>query len=457
MRRIIAPMSPVFAIQEQAAEGIAQQLKGLDYAQAFDRAKVETALFNEDRANAVKPYRMEGGVAVISLSGAMTKYYTCATWLYGGCATSEVGFAIKEALKDDAVEKIALVIDSPGGEVAGTEALGNVIFDAREVKPIHAYIEDMACSGAYWVASQASRIWCNATAFVGNIGVYTVVRDFSEAAAGEGIKVTVVKSAERKGDGVMGSKVEDGAYEHVQELVDAQHTIFVDAVARGRGMAREKAEAVADGRVHIGQNAVEAGLVDQIGSFEDCLSDLQSYGREPGYGVTAANNLGGSMAEKKENQDEGLIAKIKSLLNSTPASQAAEGGGEGHDQSAVEREALQARINELEAEKVASNKAKAVAAANAFVDKQFAAGKIAPTEKDKVQGLYLQALESDPSGKMVAQIESIFESREPSAMTKSSLPSDANVIPSDTSAAKEEMKDRYASASTILQKAEARK
>ena len=94
-----------------------------------------------------------------------------------------------------------LHVDSPGGHVAGVQALADTIFQARKLKPLHAHIEDLGASAAYWLASQANTVTANSTAEVGSIGTMAVVHDSSGAAAKAGIKVYVVSSAPAAGIG----------------------------------------------------------------------------------------------------------------------------------------------------------------------------------------------------------------------------------------------------------------
>lgn len=426
-------MSPVFAIEESAAQRVIETLKGLDYASAFERAERETAFFNESRSEGKKPYQVSGTTAVIPLTGPMSKHYTCATWLIGGTASTEVAYAIRQATKDDSIETILMVIDSPGGEVSGIEDLGNALFAARGIKKTVAVIEDMACSAGYWVASQAEEVWCNRTAWVGNIGVYTVVHDFSKAAAEQGVKVTVVKSAERKGDGVRGAKVEKAAYDHLQELIDTQHANFVAAVARGRGMTTEDVEELADGRCHIGQDAVDAGLADRIGSVEDALTSLQPKGGSYPHGVAAAETLENtSMAEPQE--PKGFMDHMKAFFTGQPASQAAEGGGGGHDnEPSGDTAALQATIDRMNAENAERMKAEMETKADAFVKSAFEAGKIKPTEQAEAKQLYLTAYKADgmKEGDNTKALVNAYENREPAAQVQSQIPANAKVTDGD--------------------------
>lgn len=151
-----------------------------------------------------KPFQFESGVAVLSLSGPMTKRPQSFS---DGASTVRMRRQVRQATADPDVTAIALVIDSPGGQVAGTKELADDVAAARARKPVVAYIEDLGASAAYWVAAQADAIYANETAFVGSIGTYCVVQDLSRMAANVGIEVHVLSTGPFKGAGYPGTAV----------------------------------------------------------------------------------------------------------------------------------------------------------------------------------------------------------------------------------------------------------
>jgi signal peptide peptidase SppA len=195
--------------------------------------------------------------------------------------TTRAAAAINAAVADPAVKSILFIIDSPGGTVDGTANLADVLFEARSQKPVVAFAEDLMASAALWIGAQASELIGNATASVGSIGVFSVLPDISRLAKNVGIEVNVVRSAPGKGTGTMGAAVTDAQLADVQKTVDALHQQFVGAVARGRGMSIEKASALADGRLHVGQGAVNVGLLDRIAPLSSVLANMQALASEP--------------------------------------------------------------------------------------------------------------------------------------------------------------------------------
>lgn len=214
----------------------------------------------------------DGGVAQIRISGPMMKYYSS---MSSNASTVFARRQVRQASNDPDVAGIILVIDSPGGTVAGTMDLAQEVAKAAERKPVHAFIEDLTASAAFWVASQASKVFANnATALVGSIGTYAVLYDYSKQAEQLGVAVHVIRAGEFKGAGVPGTEVTQEQIENVQRIVNAANAEFLNGVANGRGLSMEEVQKIADGRVHPAAEAVEFGLVDAVQSYEKTVVGL---------------------------------------------------------------------------------------------------------------------------------------------------------------------------------------
>lgn len=219
-----------------------------------------------------KPYAMVGSIAVISLIGAMTKKSTSFS---SGASTIELRSLLRAAARDEDVTGILLRVDSPGGSVSGTADLADDIASITQRKKCVAYVEDTCCSAALWVASQCSAIYSNRTAIIGSIGTYMAIEDYSRLAANQGIEVHVLSTGKHKGAGVPGAAITSEQLAHFQQTVDDLNEHFLSAVSKGRGMSRSRLTEYADGRVWVGEQAVEIGLIDGIASFDDVLLTMQ--------------------------------------------------------------------------------------------------------------------------------------------------------------------------------------
>lgn len=214
-------------------------------------------------------YQVENGVAVIPISGPMMKGDS----KYGGANTVAVRQALRAALADNQVKAIMLHVDSPGGTVAGTDELARDVAKANATKPVHAHIDDLGASAAYWVASQARRITAGPAAEIGSIGVYAVIEDSSAAAAASGVRVRVVSTGPMKGAMEPGTEITDAQIAYVQERVDEMNRHFQSAIVRGRGerMTRDDLATASDGRVFGATDARKLGLIDRVQTFDDAM------------------------------------------------------------------------------------------------------------------------------------------------------------------------------------------
>jgi protease-4 len=213
------------------------------------------------------------GTAIIELNGTLMKQISS---MSRGTSTVLARRQIRAAMKDTEVSAILLRIDSPGGTAAGTQELADDVAAAAKEKPVYAFIEDLGASAAYWVASQASKVFTNSTGIVGSIGTYMAVMDLSGMAAKEGIKVHVIRAGEFKGAGTPGTEVTAAQLAEWQKTVDGLNEHFVRGVASGRKLTLEKTRALADGRVYVGKAALENGLVDGVQTLDATLAQLSS-------------------------------------------------------------------------------------------------------------------------------------------------------------------------------------
>jgi signal peptide peptidase SppA len=218
------------------------------------------------------PYAVSStGIALIPIVGPICKYDCPEDEDAGGTSTLQIQSNIQQALDDATVSSVLLVFDTPGGTVDGTPALADFIFESRSVKAINGYASDNCNSAGYWLLSQCNKIFANTNAMVGSIGVYHVSIDSSEAAKAKGLQITLEASGEFKGLDVPGIPISDKARLENKRHADSAAELFTLAVARGRNISMEDAKALSDGRVHIAAEAMQLGLIDEIGTLATAM------------------------------------------------------------------------------------------------------------------------------------------------------------------------------------------
>lgn len=221
--------------------------------------------------------RLLDGVAVLPVAGVMARRMNLFMHYSGGVSTEMLGDSIAGALDDDAVEGIVLDIDSPGGAVNGSFGLAEQVYAARGKKPIVALANGLAASAAYLLASAADAVLVNEAGDVGSVGVILTHLDYSAANEQDGVKPTYIYRGHYKAMGNQDEPLDDESREYLQGIVDEAYTLFVDKVARNRGLT-PKAVAGTEARTFMGLSAVELGLADEVGELADAIAMVKIEG-----------------------------------------------------------------------------------------------------------------------------------------------------------------------------------
>ncbi|HSF96861.1 MAG TPA: S49 family peptidase [Thermohalobaculum sp.] len=214
-----------------------------------------------------------GGIAVIPVFGTLVKRAGPIEAASGLTAYADLETAFLDAMTDPAVRAVLLDVDSPGGEASGVFDLADLIFEARSLKPVWAVANEEAFSGAYAIASAAERVFVPRTGGVGSIGVIAVHVDRSASDAMEGFRYTTVFAGARKNDFNPHEALADDARAILQAEVGRVHGLFTNAVARNRSMTVDAVNATEAG-LFFGDDAVAAGLADEVGTLRDALTAL---------------------------------------------------------------------------------------------------------------------------------------------------------------------------------------
>lgn len=224
--------------------------------------------------------RSADGVAIIPVLDTLVNR---GAWLDSRSGlTSYEGIAaqLRAAGLDPDVRSVLLDISSPGGEAAGMAGLADMIRSVRQTKPVTAFVNDMAASAAYGIASAASEIVVSPTSTLGSIGVVMLHADRSGELAAQGVKPTLIYAGSHKVDGNPFEPLSDAVRADLQASVDAHYNQFLDTVAQGRGskLTPDMARAT-EARTFIGAQAVAGGLADRIASFDEALTSLSEQNR----------------------------------------------------------------------------------------------------------------------------------------------------------------------------------
>jgi signal peptide peptidase SppA len=222
-----------------------------------------------------------GGVALIPIRGVLAHRMSAMDESSGGMSAEQIGRMVATVAADPSIGTILYDVDSPGGTVPGITELAAQMFALRGQKRQIAMVNGLAASAAYWLASQADEIVSIPSGVTGSIGVFTAHSDLSQALAKEGINVTLISAGKHKLDGNPFEPLSDETKAVLQARVDEAYGWFVRDVARGRKVApRDVREGYGEGRALTAKDALKAGLIDSIGTFEETVGRLT--GRKAG-------------------------------------------------------------------------------------------------------------------------------------------------------------------------------
>jgi protease IV len=197
----------------------------------------------------------------------------------GGISTSGDGIAsnkltktIKEARENKDIQAIVFRINSPGGSALASDEIWREIVLTKAVKPVIVSMGDVAASGGYYIAAPANWIFAEPMTVTGSIGVFGVI-PYTGAMLENKIGLTFdYVSTNKRSVLSTNKKMSEDEFAIVQEEVDFIYDEFLGRVAEGRGKTKEQVNAVARGRVWTGRDALEIGLVDELGGIGDAIN-----------------------------------------------------------------------------------------------------------------------------------------------------------------------------------------
>ena len=181
--------------------------------------------------------------------------------------------SLQEARKNDDVKAIVLRIDSPGGNALTSDLIWREIELTKKVKPVVVSMGNYAASGGYYIACNASKIFAENNTITGSIGVFGVLPNFTSLATKIGIHTEQVKTHENAADYSPFVPLDEKFKAVTLESVEHIYRTFVSHVATGRKMTFEQVDAIAQGRVWTGTDALKIGLVDKIGGLDDAIKE----------------------------------------------------------------------------------------------------------------------------------------------------------------------------------------
>ena len=192
---------------------------------------------------------------------------------------------IDSLMNDDGNKGIFLDVDSGGGTVYHSDEMYLKLLEYKEKtgRPVHAYFNNTAASGAYYISCAADYISANKHCWTGSIGVIISTTNYSGLFEKLGISEILITSGDNKGMGSAGSEMTDEHRAIYQSIVDESYEEFAAIVAESRGYSDSRVREIADGRVYTAKQALEIDLIDGINSYDEAIAYMEEVSGAEGY------------------------------------------------------------------------------------------------------------------------------------------------------------------------------
>ena len=186
----------------------------------------------------------------------------------GGDSTARL---LRKARLDDDIKAVVLHVDSPGGSAFASEIIRQEVEELQKAgKPVVAAMSTYAASGGYWISASADHIIASPSTITGSIGIFGMLMTYEESLAYLGVYTDGVQTTDLAFSSPA-KTLPDGIGQIIQRSIEHGYEKFITLVAENRDMTLEQVDAIAQGRVWIGETALELGLVDQLGELGDAV------------------------------------------------------------------------------------------------------------------------------------------------------------------------------------------
>ena len=216
-----------------------------------------------------------GEVAVLRVHGPIV----------GGGRSADLTELARHLRESRRVPAVVLDVDSPGGSATASDDLFLAFQRLAAKKPVVASIRGTGASGAYLAAMAAQRLLANPTGVVGSIGVISASPRLVKLLERAGVEVSETRAGRLKGMGAPWREESPEEHDKEQQVIEAFYASFVRRVAAGRGLSEERVRELATGEVWLGEQALELGLVDEVGDLERAIEVAAELAHVPARGA----------------------------------------------------------------------------------------------------------------------------------------------------------------------------
>jgi len=209
-------------------------------------------------------------IAVLQIKGAISSTGSGTPLQSGGASSSKIIKQLEKVEKDSSIKGVILEIDSPGGAVLPSKEITEKILKME--KPVVAWIRGTGASGAYWIATGSDHIIADELSIVGSIGVVSSYLEFSDLLEEYGVTYERLVTGEYKDTKTPFKKLTEKERKYFMKKLEGIHDYFVKDVAANRNMTVAEVNRLATGEIFLGQEAIDLGLIDEIGGKEEAIN-----------------------------------------------------------------------------------------------------------------------------------------------------------------------------------------
>ncbi|OAV66305.1 Protease 4 [Bacteroidales bacterium Barb4] len=333
----IADEGILFAEQQKTVEyGLVDELKYRDEAEAYVRElagqsgkKLKTADLGKIRSLQFVKEEKGGLIAVLYAEGTITSEDVPAPFnAIESTITEEAGDELAKLRDNEDVKAVVFRVNSPGGSAYISEQIWHQVAELKKVKPVVVSMGNVAASGGYYISCAASRIVAEPSTLTGSIGIFAQIPTAEAALQKVGITADGVKTNRFADFGELNRSFREDEKALLQASIERGYDLFVTRCADGRGMTKEAIDSVAQGRVWTGEQAVEKGLIDELGGMETAIRSAAALAELTDYRIVNVSaskdflqdiieklwdNLTGSALKSISGIDHGYIKVLNEL------------------------------------------------------------------------------------------------------------------------------------------------
>ena len=189
-----------------------------------------------------------------------------------GIDSEDISEDLLEIADNDKIKAVVLRINSPGGSAYGSEQIWKAVSVVKSKKPIVVSMGDYAASGGYYIACNTDRIFAQPTTLTGSIGIFGIFPNIGGLTDKLGIKFDNVKTNKYSDFGATYRPMNTEERVILQQYINNGYELFTKRCAEGRNMNIDSLKAIAEGRIYSGTDAMQLGLVDEMGGLEEAIA-----------------------------------------------------------------------------------------------------------------------------------------------------------------------------------------